>query len=125
MQLLVVLSRGDPLRRGCRQHGQGVMPEKSEKAAGVREEGCERVSRGVGWGLRSSAEGLCKAPEGTSSSHWAEQPAPKWEVPKPHGAGGTLLLRDGDAAGIRHASPAPRLPFEVLLNQMLVEILQL
>lgn len=50
---------------------------------GTREEGCEQGSRGVGWGVWSSAEELCKAPEGTSSSCWAEQPAPKWDVPEP------------------------------------------
>lgn len=72
VQLPVMLSRMDPLPRCCRQHGQGVMPEQSEEAVGVREEGCEPGSRV--WPL---AQGLCEAPEVTSSSRWAEQPAPK------------------------------------------------
>lgn len=46
------------------------------------------------------------------SSHLAEQPAPKWDVPKDYGAGRTLLLRDGDTAAIMHPQgPAHLLKF--------------
>lgn len=75
----------------------------------------------MGWVVWSSAKELCKAPEGTGSSRWAEQPAPKRDVPELWGD-----TSAGDTAGLRHgASPGPRSPFEVLVNQMLVEILQL
>lgn len=68
----------------------------------------------MGWGIWSLAKGLCKAPEGTGSSCWAEEPAPKWDVPKPHGAGGghscrgTVML---DSATVHPQCPGHLLKF--------------
>lgn len=109
LQLLVALGRGCLRPRSCSQHGQGVMPEESKEAAGARERDCEQGDLGY---IQSRCRELAHPTRQSPQPQSGVTPSPVGDVP----ARGMLLAP---------TLARPRSPFEVLLDQMLIEILQL
>lgn len=109
LQLLVALGRGRLRPRSCSQHGQGVMPEKSKEAARARERGCEQGDLGY---IQSQRRELAHPTRQSPQPQSGVTPSPVGDAP----ARGMLLAP---------TLARPRSPFEVLLDQMLIEILQL